>query len=656
MIAEVREGVSIFWHNPFLRVVGWNTILFGVLAGLIVFTYNAIVTARTAGTEEAAELIGLQRAVVSILQATVFTKVMSQSAVGGRSRSSLIQQSAFLLLGTIAFAISMVGVADFTRQIEVALMSPAAIAAFAFLPARYRGRVMVLNNLGAVAVGIIISTTAVATIAPFVDPLWFVYPIAALMLARIVFGVFLNRRYTALLSQDIVSERKFNLSKIDENAGNILRNEDLFSRIAAEIDQQSESVRVFVLGRLARAVETPEDVRRAAPLFENASPDLQGRWIETISRVSFERYKEQIEAVYDSEVAEIRKAARLETLQQLWNSGSIDAFRRRIAFIVDEYTIALKQQSENYRELLELIVRVEIATGETIVDFGWESLTDPQRFVLLDTLADFPSPRHYTLLKMLLTDEDYSSAALTAVASLPPDHLIESRADWKTIPLYARIELLRALNDEILRREEGLDLLIEYLSEECDPLELVIARGGMIVEIAMVVLSDPAPLPVVAQKSVRRAIEVASKALPHLLQFRFAAEDIDSSQRSLARRLATEYIGNAASIVLILSSLLFQKEDDRRFAYSVCQELTERSVVVQNNALEFIESRFSGELKTYLLTIYEPMTFEEKRQRLSQLVRRSSSSLEGTVDRLQTLLRKNKQDVAYEIISATAGN
>lgn len=650
IVAEIREGVSIFWQNPFLRVVGWNTILFGVLAGLIVFTYNAVVTARTAGTEEAAELIGLQRAVVSILQATIFTKVMSQSAVGGKGRSSLIQQSAFLILGTVAFAISMVGVADFTRQIEVALMSPAAIAAFAFLPARYRGRVMVLNNLAAVAIGIIVSTIAVAMIAPLVEPLWFAYPIAALMLARIILGIVLNRRYTALLSHNIVSEKKLNLSKIEENAGSILRNEELFSRIVHEIGQQSESVRVFVLGRLARAVETPEDVDRVAPLFSDASPELQGRWIETISRVSFDRYRNRIEAAFDSESEETRKAARLETLRQLWKIGSIDDFRQRIASIVDEFKIAVKQRSERYTELLGVIIRVENATGEAVIEVDWELLNEEQRYGLLDVLADFPSPRYYTLLKTLLDDTKYGSAAITAVASLPSDFLMERRSDWKIVPLDVRIELLRALNDEILRREEGMDLLIEYLSDRDDPLEMVIEQGDVIVEIAMVVLSDPAPLPIAAQKAVRLAISRASETFPHLFRLRFAVEEIDSSQRSLARKLASEYVGNAASIVLILSSLLFQKEDDRRFAYSVCQELTERSAVVQNNALEFIESKFTGELRTYLLTTFESMTPEEKKQRLSPLLRRTSSLIEETIYQLKSLLRKSKQDVAYQII------
>jgi MFS family permease len=121
---EVRDGFRAFRGNPFVRTVGWNTVLFGALSGLIVFTYNAVVTARTTGATEAAGLIGLQRAAVTILQATVLTKVLSQSAVGGRSRSSIFQQAAFLVLGTVAFAVSMVGVADFTRQIEVALMSP----------------------------------------------------------------------------------------------------------------------------------------------------------------------------------------------------------------------------------------------------------------------------------------------------------------------------------------------------------------------------------------------------------------------------------------------------------------------------------------------------------------------------------------------------
>jgi ATP:ADP antiporter, AAA family len=638
VLEEVRDGFRAFRGNPFVRAVGWNTVLFGVLSGLIVFTYNALVTARTTGTTEAAGLIGLQRAAVTILQATVFTKVLSQSAVGGRSRTSIVQQAAFLILGTVAFAVSMVGVADFTRQIEVALMSPAAMAAFAFLPARYRGRVMVLNNLVATATGILIATVFVALVGPMVQPLWFAWPIVALMVGRLAFGVLLNRRYTALLSESIVADSKLNLTRIEENTANILQDEALLGRIETEMAGQSDSVRVFVLGRLARAARSGEDLKRIAPLFESVSEELEALWVETIARVDFGAHREELAAAAESPRTDVRVAASVAILRGLDRTGGHEEFAARVEHLSRELEVAITGGTGEFVELLRILLRVEAATGKPLLEVSWDRLDDPRREAFLEALGRNPTPRFFPLVIPLLEDEEYLRPAVVVLAALPTEFLLTRQAELAELPVPVRCELLRVFQDPVLRREVGGALLREQLTPTGEGAEatvdLLVGRGESIIEAGLAVLSDPAPVGTHLGhlgRLVRHAAADLATVFPVLYGMRFAAEDVPSRLRALSAKTTGEYLSRLVLLVIILESLTLGREEDRALAFGVCQELTERGAVAQHNALEFIETKMSAEVRPYLLTHYEGMTVDEKRLRLRPLLRKAAGA--GEFDR-----------------------
>ncbi|MFP4210227.1 MAG: hypothetical protein ACLFR8_03215 [Alkalispirochaeta sp.] len=645
--AEVREGIDAFRSNPFLRAVGVNTVLFGVLSGLIVFTYNAVVTARTAGTAGAAEVMGLQRAAVTILQATVLTKVLSQTAVGGRSRSSILQQAFFLVLGTAAFIISMVGVADFTRQIEVALMSPAAIAAFAFLPARYRGRVMVLNNMVAAALGILIATVFVALVAPMVQPLWFAYPIIVLMIVRIAFGALLNRRYTALLSESIVSDRQLNLSRIDENTANILHDEALVQRLRDELAGQNESIRVFVLTRLVRAVQTREEIDRIASFFGELEGNLAALWIETLARVDYDAYREEIFRRTSSDDASVRVAANVAILSAAYRAGDVKSFQSRIEGFSSELSGPVSEP--RFRELVDILLRLEGATGEGVLDLRWGELTDTQREIVLELLAIHPTPRFFETLRPLLYNAAWASATVAAIAVLPPEFLLRHRSEWRDVPTEVRLEILRTVQDPVLRREESADLLSSFLSED-DPFDTLLAHREALIDVALFLLADPDPISPALARVVRKAHGRFTELLPELFHIRFAAEDAPEELRPVSRKLTREYLHMTASTVLLLRSLTLSREEDRVLAYSVCREITERAAVVHHNAMEFIETQVEGDAKTYLLTYFESMTTAEKRVRLRSLLKERIASMGTIVAEKRAVLSARGDEVGDEVL------
>ncbi|MDA3948286.1 MAG: MFS transporter [Spirochaeta sp.] len=662
ILAELREGAAVFRGNAFLRAVGWNTVLFGVLSGLILFTYNAVVTARTSGASEAAGVMGYQRAAVTILQAVVLTKVMSQSAVGGGTRSSVIQQSVFLVLGVLAFAVSMVGVADFTRQIEVALMSPAAMAAFAFLPGRYRGRVMVLNNMVAAAAGILIATAFVASVAPWVQPLWFVYPIGVLMVVRVAFGAVLNRRYTSLLSESIVADRKLNLARIEENATNFVRDDELLARLRAELAEQSSSVQVFVRGRLARGAVTVEDLRRIEPFFSgdaDRSGEMEALWVETVARVAFDEYRERIAAAIDSPDPQVRRAARRAELKALHQRGHADEFARAIEAMGEELNGAIEEQTaEPFADILETVLHVESETGVKVTNIEWDELSPVQQEIFLESLSVYPRDGNFEQLLKLLTDPDRRAGAIAAIAALPAEFLVEHRQGWAETSIDTRQELLHAFQDPVLVREEGVDLLMKLLptGDEAEEIPTVfLARGETMLDVAMNVMADPSPIPPALAKRIRHTTAALTDLFPDWCRLRFAAEEVPAAARPLVVKTAREYIDRLSVLVLLFQALNLSKEDDRVLAYTVVRELTERATAVQHNTLEFIEAKIRDEARTYLLTYFETMTVAEKRSRLRSVLKRSPGTIGAAVTRWRDALSRVDEPLIAEILGHIAG-
>jgi hypothetical protein len=92
-----------------------------------------------------------------------------------------------------------------------------------------------------------------------------------------------------------------------------------------------------------------------------------------------------------------------------------------------------------------------------------------------------------------------------------------------------------------------------------------------------------------------------------------------------------EYLSRLVLLVIILESIALNREEDRALAFGVCLELTERGAVAQHNALEFIETKMSPEVRPYLLTYYEGMSVDEKRLRLRPLLRKAGDT--GVFDR-----------------------
>ncbi len=667
ILQELHEGFAAFRGNGFLRAVGSNTVLFGILAGLIILTYNSVVDARTDSGTQAASLMGYQRAVATLLQAVVLTKVMSQSALGGRHGKEVAKQTLFFILGIGAFAISMVGVADFTRQIEVALMSPAAMAAFAFLPSRYRGRVMVLNNIVAAAAGILTASVIVLVVSPFAEPRFFIYPIALLMVARLGFNFVLNRRYVALLSESLLADNRLNLKRLEENSGSILRDETLLVTLRNEMERQNRSTRVFIVARLAGSAQTPEDVERLEPFFHSDDQSLQELRLKTLSRIDYDRYEEEIRRYNEAPWPEVRLAARLAELTGLYRRENREPFQQQIDRLVEGFHNA--QTPEQFRETVTLALMVERATGRSVITPDWDALTPLQRQVYLESLAEYPSVHGFPVAAMHLGDELLRTAALKAIQGMPESFLLDHRGELPALTVPERLQFLEEIRGThpVLAWEEGIALLKELLpavpagtetvgGDGADALDAELFRslqtqGGNLVDAALLVLGDPTPIPPELRQLAEGAAKALSALYPPLMALRYRTSASEQGKyHPLLVKLLDEQVKNLSLFVLTARSLELSREDDRLLAATICRDIRGGTGQLRHNALEFVETRTEGEMRTYLMLYLESLTIEEKRMRLMPLLKGRTMNVDVLLGQLEELFAEDRRALLVEIV------
>lgn len=649
--AELREGITAFRSNAFLRAVGANTVLFGILAGLIILTYNAVLDARTDTSSQAASLMGYQRAVATILQAVVLTKVMSQSALGGRNAKEIVQQAVFFVLGVVAFVVSMVGVADFTRQIEVALMSPAAMAAFAFLPSAYRGRVMVLNNIVAAAAGILAGTVLVVLLRGFVDPRVFIYLIAVLMVARMGFNVVLNRRYVSLLSESLLADNHLNLKRIEENSASILRDEALLHALLRKIEGGDRSSRMFVLARLAESAETPEDIQRLAPFFDSVrhgssghEEDTQGMRgslmelrIQTLARVSYETFRGEIEEAAAAGSREIQLTARLLRLKWLARHERPDQ-REVFHQEVEELAVELRETADlqRFRDVATLLLRVERETGHPLAEVPWHTMDHERLSVWFQVLGDHPGVHQLNCVLAHLGQESHGTAAARVLQGMPEDLLLERRSDLHLASLEPRrrVELLErlAVNHSALARLEAEDVLRTVLGELDDDPENREDWGSLYVRLrdqatwitgaALLSLADPSPAAPEVRRLAERGEQVFGGVYLPLLVLRYrTSEEEQGRYHSLLVKMVDEQLRDLTLVVLALRALQLPREDDRQLAVTVCRDIRTAAGFPGHTVLEFVETRSSPAVRRFMLVYLEALSDSEKEARVRSLAR-----------------------------------
>jgi len=631
--SEIREGIFSFSGSSFLRLSAASTVVFGLLAGLIIFTYNAVVHSRVTTGAATANLMGLQRAAATMLQATVLTKVMSQSSLGGQHRKELAFQVLFLVLGVAAFIVSMVGVADFTRQIQIALLSPAAVAIFAFVPSRYRGRIMALNNLVLAPLGIFIVSVIVILAGSLIDPVWFIYLIAALMVARLVLNHFLNRKYVSLLSENLMSGSKIDLVKIKDNARSIIDNPILLEKLQNEMEKQSLSVKVFLSSRLASEAETAEDLERLRPFFPDDAPEtIRAAWIEALARVGFESHEEEILKEEDSPSGEIRTAARLAVLRSLRASGKDGEFRERLSRLTDGFEAAVAaKDAGKFEEYSAILLRFEAETGERFIRLERDSLDDELLGIFLSALAAHPTERYFPFVLAGLGKERFRKQTTSCLKAMPEKTLLEHEDIFTGLP---PSEILSILEELVFSHPEFSDResvgLLKGLFEPFETpglslketLGILHASGGEMVRALLILALGPKAAPNDVAPAFKRIKTRLLGLFPQCCALLRETDGIAGSRyHPLIAKLVREETTGLLLVLAALTAAEMKNDEDRDLACGIIRDLYERTAEMSQSAMEFIDTKIEDEVRKPLLLYYENLTVDEKHLRMRPYLR-----------------------------------
>ncbi|MFC1495554.1 hypothetical protein ACFL6W_09750 [Thermodesulfobacteriota bacterium] len=316
-VQEIREGFASMEYNPFLKIFSLSTFLFGISAGLILYTYNDIVANLFQDSFNLASFLGVWRGlaevVIYIFQAVLVMKVMSISEMGSSFQKGILIRLLGFQLMLLFFVFSMTASADFSRQLLLALMSPGAVLAFSVLPREIRSKAMAFNNGFVSSAGVIIGG---AILVPVIRPLQaflgqkgmyvvLIATILILILWRLILNIKINKEYLKTLSGNM-TRGKMDLSLVANNIENIATNKELFGKLIEDFDHLDSSIKLYLLNTLQPYLTEAEQGDLLMSRFDKEKDSVKYKIIEILGLIKGDHLVSRIDDLILSDDRQIR--------------------------------------------------------------------------------------------------------------------------------------------------------------------------------------------------------------------------------------------------------------------------------------------------------------------------------------------------------------
>lgn len=658
----LREGFQFFRRSSFLKALSVSTLIFGIASGFIMFAFNNVVSSLAATPRGTASFIAFQRAIASVLQAVIVTKVLSQSALGGQLKSNFVIQVGVLILGFLAFVVSMVGVADFTRQIATALLSPAAMASFAIIPARFRGRSMAAVNLIVAPAGMVLASLLVFFLDAFFAIGVLLALIAFFLILRLAMNLLVNRAYIDTLTRGVKSRGKFDAASLMEDSETLLQDEKALAVWMKGLAEQDESMQLMVWSRLVKQVKTKADYQHLKPF----APPLVGRrgalWLSLMRRYEAEEALSAVDSLLEGGCLkglgplspEMGKAI-LNTLkaQKTFRTSedpvddlSREMVRRRKALLLHlgaepaEGEGSQRDQDFLLEKADQLLLSQELegddASLKILIRTRWESYSPLARSRLLPLLFENPSLEFQEIFFQELAEPETRPGALSALEKIP-------RLDgplWESH--FQRYREESALADallEILGHHMGSELLDwfwDFLSRELtqEPQELFAhfreeASHRDLSALLRIALTIPMETPPRIRTQVQGRIENLITLKAELLSLQGDPFPPDALYGQLYRR----WVGGFEKILrqeLLYALGLKIRDSDQRYRYSLLiRDYQPEMHSTRARVLEILDVVLDKREQTALSLFLEPITMGEKLLRLRGVIKDPQATWES---------------------------
>ncbi len=279
LFTECTEGVRFFVSHPYLRAMGIATILFGLTSGVVMYSYNGLVTALPAFDTGNGRFMAIQRAFASVAQTAIFALLMKQGKTGRGMVAQILTKFFFLLVGVLGFLVSMLGVADFSRAVSTALMSPVTMSSFALIPSAFRGRAMSLNNMVLAAGGIFLASVLIfmGTLLHWPIELYALI-ILILLISRIGMNFYLNKGYLKSLEEDLKGKGGSEIS--DKQLVNALEDSAVLDSWMSGVSRMGEQEKQIIWARMTRFAAKKSHWERLVRWAPEPGSPLEIFWVE----------------------------------------------------------------------------------------------------------------------------------------------------------------------------------------------------------------------------------------------------------------------------------------------------------------------------------------------------------------------------------------
>jgi len=326
---EFLEGFSYFMKHPYLKSLGMATVIFGLTSGFIMFTYNQLVSSSSFASISNGRFMALQRAAASTAQTLIFVLMMSQGKTGRRMIGQIVTKFFFLLLGILGFLISMLGVADFSRAVATALMSPITIASFSLIPAQFRGRALSLNSIVLTSVGMLLSSGLMylGTLSGWGPPI-FLAVILLLLISRIAMNFFVNKGYLKSLSRQLRGNAGATIS--DNSLKQILNDPETIEQWLGRKNQLTADQQQLLWSRIANQADRREHWQNLSALAPSESSPGYLSWLQICGQCAPDESKDLLQNQAGLDSAEAREALKQCLSNQTFNEAEKHSWERKI--------------------------------------------------------------------------------------------------------------------------------------------------------------------------------------------------------------------------------------------------------------------------------------------------------------------------------------
>jgi len=622
--AEISQGFDILRENEFLRNLLLSTALFGIAAGFIMMTYHAVIDRAIRSLSGAAGFMAFQRAVATILEAVIVTQVLSQTRPGGASGKGILIKAVLLSFGLVAYVASMIGVADFTRQIAMALLSPAVLTSYAVLSSWFRGRATAINTLVVAPAGMGAAALFVLVLSGRLNLHIFIGIVILALILRLLSNNLVSRSYLRHLRRGFEAEHDpaASLTGVMEE---VLGDEVTLKKLLEALSSSEPPVCRYVWKTLASRVRGQADFSVLARYRPDEDSPAWPDWLVLAGRYDYPSIREETRRALESHNRSVRISARAAAFA---GGASFPALDPPVDGIL----------TGDMTETLEAVLMVPGMSAEQYLEPLWEKLSLEGRRDVLIILSKYPREVNdfVPLLGRAVSEEVLLPSVLSCLErarNVEPEFLIQH---FNTLPRKFRADVITYLSEvqsaDISRflSKRFLARAVEFITPDQAGWQDSLTRqktwyrysNNELLSLALALLRSPVRIaPEVKEMGLLCEEEGIKTAACLYRAWRNGKTETVDPCFSLVDRMMKNHIEGLVRLVAACAGLGLTSVDQRELLHGTVSDIGFTSCFMRGKVLEAIESCLPRRTADFIAAFLEDLTEEERELRIFSCIR-----------------------------------